>query len=104
MNSESQPVSKFTVSFGVALAVASVVNALLVIVKEKSPAVQAAMRQLTGSHWVTHVLIIVALFVGLGLIGAKFAGRTTVNRLITFIVAGVGVACALIIGFYLIAG
>ena len=54
---EPAGLSKHTVSFGLALAIASVVNGVLVIAKEKSPAVQAAMQKLTGSHWVTHVVI-----------------------------------------------
>ena len=45
---ENQPVSKYTVAFGLSLAWCSVLNALLVIVKEKNPAVQAAMKKLTG--------------------------------------------------------
>lgn len=99
-----QPLSKSTVGFGWALAVASVANALLVVVKEKSPAVQAAMRHLTGSHWTTHVIIILTLFVAVGLIGTKFAASGPVNRLITVIVAGIALASAMIIGFYLVAG
>ena len=42
--------TKHTVSFGLALAVASVANALLTVVKEKNPAVLAAMKRWTGHH------------------------------------------------------
>ncbi len=47
----SQPLSKSTVSFGLSLALCSVVNALLVVAKEKSPAVAAQMQKITGHHY-----------------------------------------------------
>ncbi len=104
---ENKAVSKHTVSFGLSLAICSVVNALLVIAKEKSPALQAAMKKITGHHWITHSAAIILLFLVLGfLLGKVKAGRgdsAAVNRLIQFIAAGIFLAVALIIGFYLIA-
>ena len=47
---ENRAVSKYTTSFGLSLALTSVLNALLVVVKEKSPAVQAGMKSLTGHN------------------------------------------------------
>ena len=106
MNTEPAGLSKYTVSFGVALALASVVNGLLVIAKEKSPAVQAAMQKLTGSHWVTHVVIVLAVFALSGwLFGLANGGsgiRLTASRLIRVLVSGVAVGGLLILGFYLI--
>jgi hypothetical protein len=101
---EKSSISKNTVAFGWSLALCSVLNALLVIVKEKSPAVQAAMKKMTGHHWVTHAAVIVALFLVFGWVFARIQdGRSPVNKLIKIIVAGVVVAGALIVGFYLIA-
>ncbi len=98
--------SKYTVSFGVALALASVVNGLLVIAKEKSATIQSAMQKLTGSHWVTHVAIVLAVFALSGwLFGLANGGsgiRLTSSRLIRLLVAGVAVGGLLILGFYLI--
>ena len=99
-----EPISKSTVSFGWAVAIASLANALLVIAKEKVPAVQAAMRHLTGSHWVTHVVIILALFIAVGFVGSKFASGNQVNRLVALILAGVGLAGVIITGFYVVFG
>ncbi len=103
---EPAGLSKHTVSFGLALAIASVVNGVLVIAKEKSPAVQAAMQKLTGSHWVTHVALVLVVF---GLCGWLFgranggAGiRLAADRFIRFLLAGVAVGALLILGFYLI--
>jgi len=104
---ENNAVSKYTISFGVSLALASVSNALLVIAKEKSPAVQAGMQRFTGQHWVTHAVVIIILFVFFGWLLARAnrgQGLTmTVNRLIKTIVAGVFTASLIILGFYLAA-
>jgi predicted ferric reductase len=105
---ENRTVSKYTASFGLALALSSLLNALLVVVKEKSPVVQAEMKSLTGHHWVTHAAIVLVLFVAFGFLLAQFKrgqGLTLpVNRLIQTILAGVVAAGAIIVGFYLIAG
>lgn len=98
---ENNTLSKYTVSFGLSLAICSVINALLVVAKEKSPAVQSAMQKLTGHHWITHSAIVLVLFVALGLLLAKVS--LPVNRLIKTIVAGVLVSGLIIVGFYLIA-
>ena len=99
---ENNTLSKYTTSFGLALAVCSLINALLVIAKEKSPAVQSAMQKLTGHHWVTHAVIVLIMWVILGFLFAGFS--ISVNRLIKTIVAGVFVSGMVIVGFYLIAG
>jgi hypothetical protein len=98
---ENKSVSKYTSSFGVSLALCSFINAVLVVIKEKSPAVQSAMQKLTGHHWITHSAIIIFLFVAFGLALSKAA--LPANRLIKTIVAGVFVSGLIIVGFYLIA-
>ena len=92
-------------SFGLALAICSVVNALLVVVKEKSQAVQSVMQKMTGHQWVTHGAIVIVLFALLGWIFsmADLGMKLTANRLIGIIVAGVVAGGAIIVGFYLIA-
>jgi len=98
--------SKYTVSFGLSLALASVVNGLLVVAKEKSPAVQAAMQKLTGNHWVSHGLIVLGVFALLGWLFARANGgdgiKLTANRLIGTLVSGVAAGSLIILGFYLI--
>ena len=94
MHMENSTSSKYTNSFGVALAVTSVVNALLVAVKEKSPAVQAAMKSLTGHHWITHGLVDVAVFVVTGAVlmrlGVRFDGRRMLIAVIAAALLGGG--------------
>jgi len=100
-------ISKYTVSFGLSLVISSVINALLVIAKEKSPAVQAEMKKLTGHHWITHSVVVVALFVVLGFLLAQVRGgrgmTMTANALIKTMVAGILAAGVMIVSFYLMA-
>jgi hypothetical protein len=103
---ENTSVSKYTISFGLAVAVASVVNGLLVVAKEKIPAVLSGMQKLTGHHWVTHSVIVLGLFAFFGWLFAQFNGgkgiRLTTSRLIGIFVAGVAAGGLIIVGFYLI--
>jgi hypothetical protein len=103
---EKTGVSKYTISFGLSLALASVANGLLVVAKEKMPAVLAGMQILTGHHWVSHSVIILGLFAGFGWLFAQANGgegiKLTANRLIVALVAGVATGGLIIAGFYLI--
>jgi len=103
---ENASVSKYTVSFGLSAALASVVNALLVVAKEKNQAVLVGLQKITGHQWVTHSAIVLILFGFFGWLFARANGgqglKMTVNRLIGTIVAGVVTSGLIIIGFYLI--
>jgi hypothetical protein len=104
---EDPGVSKYTISFGLSLAMCSVLNALLVVAKESSGAVTAVLQKMTGHHWVTHSGAIIVLFVlGGGLLAEVNHGqgiRMSLNRLLGIIVAGVAAGALIIIGFYLFA-
>lgn len=104
---DDNTVSKHTVSFGLSLVASSVLNALLVIAKEKSPAIQAAMQKITGHHWITHSAIVIIFFIFLGWLFAQAQGgrgfKMPVDRLIKIIITGILAAGGLIIGFYLMA-
>jgi hypothetical protein len=97
--------SRYTISFGLSLAFASVMNALLVLAKEKIPAVMAAMQKLTAHHWVSHALIVLVLFVALGWLFAQANGGRGIiisfNRLIGIIMSGILLGGLIIVGFYL---
>jgi hypothetical protein len=107
MNSNNNSLSHRTYSFGWALAICSVLNALLVVAKEKSPKLQSMLQSLAGHHWIAHSVIIVFLFALLGwLFGAVAKSRgpnLSVNSLIKTIFAGVAAGVAIIVGFYLFA-
>jgi hypothetical protein len=104
---ENQSVSKYTVSFGFSLALCSVLNALLVVAKEKCHAVAAAMQRVTGHHWITHGAAVMLLFLVCGWLFARPNGgqglQPTASRLLGIIVAGVLAGGGIIMGFYLIA-
>ena len=103
---DNNGLTRHTAAFGLALAVASIVNSLLVVAKEKSPAVLAGMKNLTGHHWITHSVIVVGLFLLLGAIFARANGgqgvRFTVTGLIRTVVGGVAAGALIILGFYLL--
>jgi hypothetical protein len=107
-NMEQTGLSKYTVSFGLSLALASVVNGLLVVAKEKIPAVLAGMAKLTGHHWVTQSVIVVGLFMGGGWLLAQFNGgqgvKLSTDRVIRTLVSGVVIGGMIILGFYLVGG
>ncbi len=99
-------VSKYTISFGLSLALASIANGLLVIAKEKIPAVLTGMQKLTGHHWITHCVIILGLFAGGGALLARANGgqgiKMSANHLIRTLALGVVTGGLLILGFYLL--
>lgn len=103
---ENTGVSKYTIAFGLSLALASVMNALLVVAKEKIPTVRAALQSMTGHAWVSHGVVILGLFAAFGWIFARANGGRgigiTVNRLISLLVSGVMAGSLVIVGFYLI--
>jgi hypothetical protein len=98
--------SKYTISFGLSLAITSLINSLLVIAKEKSPAVMTGLQKLTGHHWISHCAIILVLFTFFGWIFARAnEGRgiqITANSLIRILVSGVVIGGLVIMGFYLV--
>jgi hypothetical protein len=102
---ENHRLSKYTISFGLSLALASVVNAVLVVAKEKISAVMAGLQSMTGHHWISHGVIILVLFAGGGCLFAQVnSGRgieITASRLTSLLVAGVMAGGLIICGFYL---
>jgi hypothetical protein len=99
--------SKYTVPFGWSLAICAVLNALLVIAKEKNKSVIDWMQKATGHHWITHVVIVLIAFFGLGFAFAQAnrAGetKTSADRLVKIVVAGVVAGILIIGGFYVFA-
>lgn len=96
-------VGTYTASFGIALGIASVFNALLVLVKETNPAVMAAMNS-AGNHWVTQSILDVAVFVVLGFALKTLAEkwRYQPNLVIIVAIGGVVLGGLIIAGFNLL--
>jgi hypothetical protein len=104
---ENTPGSKHASSFGLSLALCAVLNAVLVVAKESSKSVADWMQKITGHHWVTHIAIILALFVAIGWFFTRTnGGRGTAisfNRLTAVVFSGVVAGVLVVLGFYLIA-
>jgi len=104
---ENITVSKHTISFGLSLALTSVLNALLVVAKEKSHTITVWMQKLTGHQWGSHVVIVLILFALSGWLLARVNRggglKLAANRLIGIIAAGIVAGGLIITGFYLVA-
>ena len=104
---ENTNVSKHTKSFGLSLTLCAVLNAVLVIAKEKSKGVAAWMQKITGHHWITHVAIILILFAVFGWCFARTNGgqgpKMSVNCLTSIVFSGVVAGVFIVLSFYVIA-
>jgi hypothetical protein len=104
-NSGEEGLSNVTVSFGISLAVASVASALMVVAKEKSPALMASMKSATGHHWSAHSLFALAIFLVVGFALTRVNGgkgvQMTSAGLVRTVVGGVLIGSVIIGGFYL---
>jgi hypothetical protein len=102
---DEEYLSNATVSFGVSLAITSVASALLVIAKEKAPAIMSSMKSATGHHWATHSLFALVLFLvlGVGLMRMRSGQglRMTAAGLMKAVVGGIVTGSVIIAGFYL---
>ncbi len=105
---ENTSLSKYSVSFGLSLAITSVVNGLLVVLKEEIPGVMSGMKSITGHHWITHSLFVILLFLLLGFGLAQTSGNSegaeTAQSPRGKVMGGVLVGALIIMGFYLIIG
>jgi len=69
-------IGRYAASFGIALGITSLVNALLVVLKETyQTTVLAAMTAATGHHWVSQGVIDLAVFLVLGLALGRTSDR-----------------------------
>lgn len=95
---------KYTVSFGLALAVTSLLSALLVVAKESNEAtVLAWMKAASGHHWITHGVVDVVLFLVLGFVFAQagWGARMSGTALATIIGISVLLSSLIIAGFFM---
>jgi hypothetical protein len=104
---ETREMGKYTKSFGLSFAIASLFNAFLVIVKEgNEDTVLAWMAAATGHHWVAHGILnlIVFLVVGWSLSRMNDGEGVTITSkaLVTTIVASLVISWLIIVGFFLI--
>jgi hypothetical protein len=103
---ENRTLSGLVPGFGVSFLVVSLLNALLVAAKELNPALLAWMKALTGHHWITHGVIVLASFYLLGLILSRLDLGEGLNgsRAAALVAAGVIVGGGSIGLFFLMHG
>jgi len=99
---------KYTVSYGVSLAITVLLSALLVVFKELNDPLLNFMKKVTIHHWVTHGAFDLIIFVVLGWLLAQLNGgaglKIPTKNFITMIVGVVVLGGLIIAGFYLIVG
>lgn len=66
--------SHTAIAYGVGASVAVVFNTLLAWVKDSYPPLNAAMKQITGHHWITHGLAVVLVFFVVGFVLSRRSG------------------------------
>jgi hypothetical protein len=104
---ETREMGTNTKSFGLSFAVASLFNALLVIVKEgNEDTVLAWMAAATGHHWITHGVLDLIVFFGLGWFLSRLNDghgvSITGKALVATIIASLVISWLIIVGFFLL--
>lgn len=103
VSESGEVVSSTTAGYGIAFAVACIVNAVVMIVKEASEAVHNAMAAITGHHWVTHSFIDLIVFLVLGYILSRSTSlRMTGDGLAKTVVGGAVIGGLIIVGFFVL--
>ena len=94
---------KYTAGFGLSLIVTSLLNAVILLLKETNEAIMNGMKAALGHHWTTHGVLVIVLFIALGFIfsGTKIAGKWDSRKLLTYIIWAVIIGGAIIAGFFL---
>lgn len=89
--------------FGLSVVVASLLNALIVLVKETDHHVMSAFKAALGHHWVTHGAILIVLFIILGFVftAVDIGKRFTFGTMLKCIVWSVIISSAVIAVFLL---
>ena len=105
---QNNGLEKYTVSYGVSLAITVLLSAFLVVFKELNEPLLNFMKKVTIHHWVTHGAFDLMVFVVLGWLLAQLNGgaglRISTKSFVTMIVGAVVLGGLIIAGFYLIEG
>jgi len=106
---EEAALGRYTVSFGLSVALTSVLSALLVVAKELNEnTILEWMKHATPHHWITHGVFDLLVFAALGFVLARAHGgkglKVSSRRLNQLIAGAVAISCITIAGFYLLIG
>lgn len=104
----NQVTGKYASGFGLSLMIMLILNGVLVIIKESSPALMKWMAGLTGHHWITHGIFVIVLFLVLGLIFSALQPAEKpwldAKKIVSGTIVSAIIGYVLIAGFYLIIG
>ena len=100
---ENTKMDKYTAGFGLSVVVTSLLNAVILIIKEKSDAVMSAMKAALGHHWTTHGVIVIIVFLVVGFVfsGMKFEEKIDARTMQRYIIGAVILSSVVIAGFFL---
>ncbi len=91
------------IGFGLSLAITAVISSVFVVLKEINAPLKTWMKDLTGHHWVTHGILILAFFAGLGFLLSRYKLSDSMNLILSkIIIGGTLLSSVIIIGFYLL--
>ena len=94
---------KYTAGFGLSLIVTSLLNAIVLIIKETNNSVMSAMKAALGHHWTTHGAIVIIVFVVLGFIfsSMKIEEKWDSQKMLKFIILATIIGGIIVAGFFL---
>ena len=94
---------KYAAGFGLSLIITSLLNAVILLVKETNDAVMKAMKAALGHHWTTHGVTVIIVFVLLGFIfsNMKLETKWDYHKMFKYIIWAVIISAAVCAGFYL---
>ncbi len=94
---------KYAAGFGMSLAVTCVLNAIILVIKEKNDAVMGAMKAAMGHHWTTHGVIVIVCFFVLGFIfsATRLETKFDSHRMLKYIIWGVIISGLITAGFFM---
>lgn len=100
---ENSPMDKYTAGFGMSLAITSVLNAIILVIKEENDAVMRAMKAALGHHWTTHGVIVIIIFIVLGFVFSAMRLETKFDshRMLKYIIWGVIISGVITAGFFM---
>lgn len=95
---QSTEMSPSTAGFTLAAIVAIIFNTVLTIIKEEYHPLNVYMKSLTGHHWITHGIAVVAVFLLFGFLFSRMgsvkrmrASTLTTILVVTVVVFGLGI-------------
>ena len=94
---------KYTAGFGLSLIVTSLLNAVILLIKEMNASVMNAMKTALGHHWTTHGAIVIIVFFILGFVfsSMNFEEKWDSQKMLKFIVLATIIGGIIVAGFFM---